>query len=111
MEEDHLESATRGISELSKLLGTDNGSESLSSNSDTVTSSYRNSWGDQGAGPIPPPVRTSRNPRGVSPMFSTKSELGTDSSKYLSGLLESHVGHSTSSQKNSDTNDVSMSSR
>ena len=30
-EEDHLESATRGISELSKLLGTDNGGDASSS--------------------------------------------------------------------------------
>ena len=109
VEEDHLESATRGISELSKLLGTDSGSDSLGVGSDSVTS-YRNSWGDQGAGPIPPPMRTSRNPRGVSPVFSAKSELGTDTSKYLSGLLESHVSHSTPSQKNTSSNDVSMSS-
>ena len=114
-EEDHLESATRGISELSKLLGTDSGAESLSSGSENATTpTYRNSW-EQGPGAIPPPMRTSRGLRGGSPVFSAKSELGNDSSKYLSGLLESHTSHSSSHSQNasssSSTNstDVNMS--
>lgn len=112
-EEDHLESATRGISELSKLLGTDSGAESLSSGSDnTTTSTYRNSW-EQGTGVLPPIIRTSRGPRGASPGFSAaKSELGNDSSKYLSGLLEAHSSHTSHSQKaNSSKNssDVKLS--
>ncbi|CAI8057929.1 hypothetical protein GBAR_LOCUS31529 [Geodia barretti] len=93
-EEDHLESATRGISELSKLLGTD--TEPLGS-SDSTTTSYRNSWADQ---PLPTAsLHTSRTPRG-----SSKAELGNDSSKYLSGLLESHSSHTHHPQKTGSTN-------
>ena len=99
-EEDHLESATRGISELSKLLGTD--TEPLGS-SDSTTTSYRNSWADQ---PLPTAsLRTSRTPRGSSPAgYSSKAELGNDSSKYLSGLLESHSSHTLHPQKTGSTN-------
>ena len=109
-EEDHLESATRGISELSKLLGTD--TEALSSNSTTATPSYRNSWVDQGPGTIPPPpMRTARNPTRVGPpvFSSAKAELGNDSGKYLSGLLESHSSHhNTHSQKTGTSTDVTI---
>ena len=97
-EEDHLESATRGISELSKLLGTD--TEQTLSGSDS-SSSYRNSWGDQ---PLPPlSLRTSRTQRGISPGFSSKTDLASDSGKYLSGLLESHTSHTPHSHKISST--------
>ena len=108
-EEDHLESATRGISELSKLLGTDSGAESLSGSDSATSSAYRNSW-EQGASALPPIIRTSRGSRGASPGFSTaKSELGNDSSKYLSGLLEAHSSHSTHSQKtNSSKNSTDV---
>ena len=108
-EEDHLESATRGISELSKLLGTDSGAESLSGSDSTTSTAYRNSW-EQGASALPPIIRTSRGLRGGSPGFSTaKSELGNDSSKYLSGLLETHSSHSTHSQKtNSSKNSTDV---
>ena len=40
-EEDHLEYATRGISELSKLLGTDNGLESPASDNSNNNSLYK----------------------------------------------------------------------
>lgn len=100
-DEDHLESASRGISELSKLLGTDTGSpESLTA---SETSSYRNSWGDQQQSSL----RTSRTPRsagsgGGGAMFSTKGELSNDSTRYLSGLLESHTSHSQKTSSNTD---------
>ena len=106
-EEDHLESATRGISELSKLLGTDTRTEPLTSgNNSSSPALYRNSWGDQGPGVAP---HRSRNPCAGNASFSAKSDLGNDSSKYLSGLLESHTTHPQKTNNNSSNADLNIS--
>ena len=93
-EEDHLDCATRGISELSKLLGTaDAGTDSLSSSSgsDSSVGSYRASW-EQSSSLSPGAVRGVRSVLGSgSPAYLSKGELGNEPSKpFLSGLLESH---------------------
>lgn len=79
-EEDHLESATRGISELSKLLGTDNSTDTNSgANARNDCSVYKANW----------------NPSNLlSNSASNKNaEFGPDKSgkPYLSSLLESQI--------------------
>ena len=83
-EEDHLESATRGISELSKLLGTDSGGDAASSLN----------WN---------PADLLSPPQSSSKMFSSKGaggeygnstpsdEMASTTKPVFSGLLESQI--------------------
>ena len=81
-EEDHLESATRGISELSKLLGTDNSTDSNSaSNSRNDHAVYKANWN---------PAELLTNSSSKTGEF--PSELSDKSGKpYISSLLESQI--------------------
>ena len=115
-EEDHLESATRGISELSKLLGTDSSTESLSGSNKNSNSSYKGltSWNQSDLLSNPPDLSFSANtssPKTVhsstaaNPLF-PKTDFGSEISKpFLSSLLESHGAvHNTSAPNLGNTN-------
>ena len=98
-EEDHLESATRGISELSKLLGTDNGTDTVSSKS-RESSRYKgiSPWNpnDSLTHPSSLPLSSRTSYSGSTsiannPSSFHKTDFGaeTSSKSFLSNLLES----------------------
>lgn len=112
-EEDHLESATRGISELSKLLGTDSSTESLSGSKNS-NSSYKSlaSWNPSDLLNNPSfSASASSSTKAVhgnaaeNPLF-PKADFSSETSKpFLSSLLESHgTVHNTSAQNLGNTN-------
>lgn len=105
-EEDHLESATRGISELSKLLGTDSNTENSSSpNTKHNRSVYKglSNWN-------PADLLSSSAPSKNTPCggdFAGGLVADKAGKPYLSGLLESQVHgtvHTSSKLNNSSTN-------
>lgn len=100
-EEDHLESATRGISELSKLLGTDSNAEnssSLSTKHDNTIYKGLSNWN---------PAELLSSPLSKNACSDFAGELAEKPGKpYLSSLLESQVHgtvHHTAPQLNTNS--------
>ena len=114
-EEDHLESATRGISELSKLLGTDTGTDATSTNKESSRYKGMAAWNPNELLTHPSSLAL-RTPYGGSgsiasnPSSFPKAEFPPEpsSKSFLSNLLESHsTVHRTpspSSLGNTNTN-------
>ena len=113
-EEDHLESATRGISELSKLLGTDTGTDATSTNKESSRYKGMAAWNPNEllTHPSSLALRTPYSGSGSiasNPSF-PKAEFPPEPStkSFLSNLLESHsTVHRTpspSSLGNANTN-------
>lgn len=113
-EEDHLESATRGISELSKLLGTDTGTDATSTNRESSRYKGMGAWNPNEllTHPSSLALRTPYSGSGnmaSNPSF-PKAEFPPEpsSKSFLSNLLESHSAvHRTpspSSLGNTNTN-------
>jgi len=114
-EEDHLESATRGISELSKLLGTDNGTDTTSASRESSRYKGMSPWNpnDSLAHPSSLPLSSRSSYSGSTSIASNpssfhKTDFGaeTSSKSFLSNLLESHgaVHHAPSPSRLGNTN-------
>ena len=88
-EEDHLESATRGISELSKLLGTDSGTDASAANSNSTRHDHvykgLSNWNPSEL------LTNSSSGKSVCPDFSSGLQDKAGKPAYLSSLLESQI--------------------
>ena len=116
-EEDHLESATRGISELSKLLGTDTSTDSLNAGGENSTYKSLSTWNPAdlsnpvhlcfGSG-----ITNSKAIHSGNPLFARNEFTSEGSSKpFLSSLLESHgTIHSASTVASSTVNSTNTNS-
>lgn len=107
-EEDHLESATRGISELSKLLGTDSNTENSSSPNTKHNRSVYKGLSNWNPADLLSNSAPSKNACGGDFAGGLADKSGKP---YLSGLLESQVHgtvhHTSSKLNNSSTNSAS----
>ncbi len=87
-EEDHLESATRGISELSKLLGTDNSTDSNSNSNSTRHDRVYKGLSNWNPSEL---LSNSSSGKNACPGFSSGLQEKSGKPAYLSSLLESQI--------------------